>query len=101
MNEEKNNDEGVEPLFQPDWLEGFVEEENIIGKLSLEEYNSVIENYKDNNNLEFSHTLRWLENFIKRNTKKKYIKKKKVEKMIRKISEDLGIKYNYPIKGRF
>jgi pyruvate/2-oxoglutarate dehydrogenase complex dihydrolipoamide acyltransferase (E2) component len=51
-----------------------------------------------NETTNLSHTLEWLDSYIKDITKKKYVKGKKIEKMIAKITNDLEIKlpnFNY------
>ena len=75
MKKKKNEkiEEGVIPET-PNWiLELGTEktENNIEQNLTDEQYNSIIENYEFNKNYQLSHTLRWLEKYIEKNTQKK------------------------------
>ncbi|MEE9362088.1 MAG: hypothetical protein V3U92_05765 [Cellulophaga sp.] len=66
-----------------------------VEKLTEEEYSSIIDNYKNNKDAHLNQTINWLDKYIEKVTKDKYVKNKKVEKMISKIANDLGIKSHF------
>ncbi|OAD39452.1 hypothetical protein [Polaribacter atrinae] len=81
--------------YEEEYLKEYIESRKYIGKYSIEEYYSILDNYEKSKNVDLTQTLNWLDNRIEKISKEKYIEKKEVKKMITKIADVLGIKSKF------